>query len=392
MKNNITPVLAVLLALTAIAAVTIPQSNSAQPVEATLLNYVPTPAQPGDLLDVYIQVENNGATAAEQVEVELEGTGELIPQGNAIARAGRIPAQNAYVTKFRVKVSADATTGESLLSVLTRQAGQVEQESTVTITIQEDAEAAYIKKVSINPEAIEPGKQATLDITVENLADSRIRDVSLSLDLDETNFIPIEGTTRQKVDSIGPRQQAVFRYQIGAKPSATADIYSIDATLSFLDDFGNQNEQTDTIGLVIDTEAKTQAYIDQVSRSGEDIEVTMRIVNRGLSEVKFVEATISEGNSYEIPSQQRQQYVGNIDPDDWETLRFTVNTKEESIQIPVNYRFSDAFNNQRSVEQTFTVDIPEEQGGGISPLTTIIIVLVLVGIGYYWYRRRKKKG
>ena len=119
-------------------------------------------------------------------------------------------------------------------------------------------------------------------------------------------------------------------------------------------------------------------------------EVTVRIINKGLSEIKFLQASVQDGEGYTIQPQHKQAYLGNVDSDDWETMRLTVTTDRESIDIPLSYSFEDTFNNPQEQQTTLSVQIPEAPAGGLGT-AGLLIALAVIGGGYWLYKRRKSK-
>lgn len=368
-----------------------PLALAASPVELALQSYTPAPAQPGDLLDVFIQVSNNGDENAENVEIQVLETGPFSPEGTPTVRAGTIRSQQVYLARFKVRVDAQTQAGDRLLALRARQDGTEWQDQTVSITVQSDEAALFINDVTTTPATLLPGQEAELEIGIENTADSRLREISVELDLEETPFIALGGGTRKQVASLAAYGRGSVPFTLQVNPATTADIYSVPVTLKFLDDQGNEETIEDNIGLRVNTPTRMRAYLDDVVRSAEGADVTVRIVNQGLSEVKFVEVSSEDGDGYHITAQDQQQYLGNIDSDDWETLRLTVETEREEFELPITYTFQDAFNEEIEQTQVFTVELPPAEQQSIFGASTIIIVLLIVVIVVLLVRRRKKK-
>lgn len=360
-------------------------------VDANLQRYDPTPAQPGDLLTVYISVSNNEDTAARDVQLEILDTSTVTPEGRSVLNAGTINAYSSYLATAQVRIAKDAPAGEVVLRMRVREGSGNWQEQTATITVQSAQSAAIISNVQIQPEAVNPGREASVTLTVENNADSLLRDVTTELDLQDTPFVPTGSSTRKKISSLAAGQQAQVTYQLVAQPSATADIYRIPVTISFLNEQGERREDQDAIGVYVITETQTQAIVDSVTRNTDGIEVAVRLINKGLSEIKFAQATIQEADGYEIPVNQQQTYLGNIDSDDWETMRFNIQTDQEQVSIPLRYTYQDAFNNELEQETTLQVDIPPAQTQGVSISTILLVLVVIAAAGYYIKKRRNNK-
>ncbi|MBW2986684.1 hypothetical protein KY333_04920, partial [Candidatus Woesearchaeota archaeon] len=89
-----------------------------------------------------------------------------------------------------------------------------------------------------------------------------------------------------------------------------------------------------------------------------------------------------------------EEYIRNMDSDDFETIEFLIKPKTDSTRLNVVMDFKDPYNKEYS--QTY--DLPlrivstAELGQSSFPWgTTFVVLLVIAGIIYWWYRRRKKK-
>jgi LPXTG-motif cell wall-anchored protein len=383
MKTYITPILlAILLVLSAPAASAL--------VDANLQRYDPTPAQPGDLLTVYVAVTNDDSSIARNIQLEILPTNTIIPEGQSVINVGTLSELGTYTTSLQVRVASDTPAGTAILRMRTKQDGSEWQERTGTINIKSSESAVLINNVQVSPETINPGKASTVTLTLENNAGGLLRDVTTQLDLTETPFVPVDSSTRKKVSELKADQQAKVTYTLVAQPGATANIYRVPVTLSFLDEDGQVQSDKDTIGLYVDTPTSIRAIVDDVTATTNGAEVAVRIVNKGLSEVKFVEAELSEAQGYTIPISQQVAYVGNIDSDDWETLRFNIESEQTEVQVPMEYTFQDAFNNKITMQETLRINIPEQQSEGTGT-GLILVVLLLIGGGVWYVRRRRKK-
>ncbi|GAF94025.1 unnamed protein product, partial [marine sediment metagenome] len=128
-------------------------------------------------------------------------------------------------------------------------------------------------------------------------------------------------------------------------------------------------------------------------------EVTIKIVNRGLTNIKLLTAKLESNKAFEVLSQE-EVYIGNIDSDDYETVEFTLDIKsrEEVVTLPIELIYMDATN--KEFKQTKDIELrvfskSEAQKAGMVEKSsvgyTIMFLIVVVGLGIYFWRRRKKK-
>ncbi|MFT4250720.1 MAG: COG1361 S-layer family protein [Candidatus Woesearchaeota archaeon] len=369
-------------------ALLIPVAAMAVP-DVQLQRHDPTPAQPGDLLSVQLALTNPTDTAMRNVELEILESNTVRAEGRNTLRAATIGAYSSFQGTLQVRVAADAPSGEATLRTRVRIHNGQWQERTQTITVQTSQAGILVSNVQVTPEAISPGRSATVELTVQNNANSLLREVSTQLQLEETPFVPTQTTTRQRVGDLPINQQRTITYELTAQPEAQAGIYQVPITLRFQDRNGNVVEQQDMIGLSVTTQQVTTANVDNVQRVDKGVEVSVRIVNKGLSEIKFVEASVQEQESVSIAAQERNTYLGNIASDDWQTMRFVIRSDKEQVEIPLRYTFQDAFNEEHTRETTLVINIPEEPRRGAG--TGILLLILLAGGGYWVYRRKHKK-
>ncbi len=379
MKHT-TLLVALLLTLTVVSAVP----------DATLQRYDPAPAQPGDVLTLYLSVHNNNQdTTMRNVEVELIPSASIIPEGETNTRIGSITPRSSALVTMNARILAEAPVGEALLRVRVRSDNGEWQERTMRIPTTTQESGLHIVHIERTPAVAVPGTEQTITLTVQNSASSRVREATVQLELTGTPFSPAQGTSRNTIGALSARQSTQTTFMLATAPQASANTYQVPFTMSFLDENGVRQTISDTIGIEVHTPIRTEAYVDNVQWQGEELELSIRVVNKGLSEIKFAQAIIEEQASYTLRAQDKRAYLGNIDTDDWETLRIRLQTSAEEIQVPFSYQFLDAFNNEHEVQTTLRVTVPAQQQSSSAGLW---IVLVLLIAGFAFYRYKKKQG
>ena len=125
--------------------------------------------------------------------------------------------------------------------------------------------------------------------------------------------------------------------------------------------------------------------------------IVIKIVNRGLTNIKLMTAKLTETENIEILSKP-EIYVGNIDSDDYETVEFNINVKsyEKTVELPVELKYMDSTNKEH--QQKKSLDLKTFSKGKaatiVSKIIGIIINLaILVGIvlGIRWFYKRRKR-
>lgn len=385
MKQHLLSLLALFLLLAAPLGAA--QTISTTPVQVSVLSYQPVPAQAGDTLDLQLSVTNTGTQIAQRVEVEILASEIFTPEGRTMVGAGNIPSQSSFAARFNVRVSSTAEAGDRTLQVRTRQQGQEWQQHSVTIPIVSQQAAVLLTQVT--SENIVPGERGSISLQIENLAGTTLRDIVVQLDFTNTPFSPAQSATQQRIDTLGAGTAHTVTYSINTDATATPADYAIPVTLRYLDSSSNQREDAETISARVESAPRTDAYVDLVERDGTDAIVRFRIINMGLSEIKFLQASIQEGEGYDTHPQSEKIYVGNVGSDDWETVRFTITPTQSDLSIPLTYTFLDAFNQEHTITQNYAVRVPQEENGSSAGIW-IVLLLVLGVIGIIVYRKRNK--
>jgi LPXTG-motif cell wall-anchored protein len=218
--------------------------------------------------------------------------------------------------------------------------------------------------------------------------------VSLELDLTDTEISTVGTTTKQTIAKIEGGEDAVFSFSILADPEAQSGVVRVPLTITFTATDGEEIVQSETTGILVHSNPEVSVLLDRVSRSadGKEVAVLLRVVNKGLSQIKFAEIEVQDTDGYDVGSGRRSAYVGNIDSDDFQTAEFSVVPKGDTFELKANLKYSDALNKAYDVPVTIEVNAPPASGSsGASKLIWIAVAIVVVGGIFLWRRRSKKE-
>ena len=132
---------------------------------------------------------------------------------------------------------------------------------------------------------------------------------------------------------------------------------------------------------------------------GQESKFSIKVTNKGLSNVKFLEIELQGGLYYTILS-QKNVYIGDINSDDFDTAEFNVFFKENapsSTNLPVIVRYKDGLNNEYEENfnlqaTTYTTKQATELGLiAKSNTTTYIAAGIVIVVIYFIYRKIKKR-
>ena len=155
--------------------------------------------------------------------------------------------------------------------------------------------------------------------------------------------------------------------------------------------------------LTIDSEP----IIDVINQDGlllknQNNKITLEVINKGLSNVKFLEIDVGSSSFYNIISQDNI-YIGDVDANDFQTADFNIFINKNSprnVNLPVTVLYKDTNNKQYTKNfditlKTYTTQ--EAQNLGLVPVSNtiyiviLVIVLIVVFIIYRIIRSRRKR-
>lgn len=269
--------------------------------------------------------------------------------------------------------------------------------STVSLALINSVSALTIDSVAVTDE-IKPGKSTRVTIGLENEAEEDVEDVSISLSLQDVPFAPYDSSSEYSIDLIEEDDTEFAEFQIIALNNAQAGIYKIPVIINYVQD-SNDKVKNSLISIVVDSKPEIDADVeDSLLLKGKDNEFFVTITNKGLSDAKFVEVQLGEGQ-YDILVGD-SQYIGDIDSDDFDSVK--VNAYFDSkvgniVNLPVivsyrddlNNEYTDNFNvnlNLYTEERAVELGLMEKQVG-----SGYIVGIVFIIILYLVYRRLKKR-
>lgn len=264
------------------------------------------------------------------------------------------------------------------------------------------ASALVVSSVSTNPMEIAPGETSTIEIVLENDMNIDISDVSVALDFREVPFAPFESSSEDSIDKIEEDEDEKARFRIIALNDAKSGIYKIPVSISYI-----ENEIVKTknslISLNVNSKPELGLEVEEgllLKNSRNDVEIT--IINKGLSDVRFLEIELGDSGYFEVLS-RKKIYVGDIDSDDFDSVDFNIffnKNAPDKVNLPVILTYKDSSNNEIRDNFNLVLDVYSREKaiefGLITESKTstyvgIVVLLVVIFLGYRSVRKRMKK-
>ena len=270
------------------------------------------------------------------------------------------------------------------------------------ILITSFSSALLVDSVLTNPSEISPGEVSTIRIILENNQGEDVEEVSILLDLKEVPFAPHQSSSEFSIGKIRKERTDYATFKIKAFSDAEAGIYRIPLKVSYKEKDQVINRES-LISIIVNSPPILSSSVEEgFLIKGQENQILVRITNKGLSGVKFLEVEIIQGSDYSLLS-PKNSYLGNLDSDDFDSAEFKIYLKENvptNLRIPVVLSYKDTLN--KEFQETTYLSLKAydkkqaEQMGLIEKSNTltyvaIAIILILVYLIFRRIRNASKK-
>ena len=269
-------------------------------------------------------------------------------------------------------------------------------------TISNMDHAIRIREISSVPNYIIPGGNAIIKIGIKNSAKLHLDDVRIKMVL-PGEFSFLDDVNQVKISRLESEGSKNISFNIISSPGISEGIYDASLIVDYVsyfgvnfDNVGEDKQDNYTFGLVVKGTPDIFAQIEKSEiYQGNDIGVvTIKFVNNGVGNAKFLTTELLESENYEIISSNKD-YIGDLDSDDFESVDFRIKLKRErttDLSLKITYR--DSLNEDYSKEFKLPLEVRNAKELGIKTngtSTVIIIIIVIAIICYLVYRKYKKK-
>lgn len=359
----------------------------------------PVPLQAGQYADLWVRVTNTGGAEASDAEVEIVEefpfhTDDRQSQWNL----GELETGETYQFRAKLRVNENAVFGQNDLKFRLSSGNQdTSVTETVPLEVRTDDRSLVVKSLEF-PERARPGSSSIMNLTLENQANSRFRNIDVSLDVSEIPVAPRE-TSRKRISTIGQEASENVSFMLDVGSDAENQLYKLPLEISYENQAGQQFTVSETTGINVGGYPDIDVDIDSSDiRSAGRGTVTFRIINKGEGEARFAEISLEEAGNYEILSQD-SIYLGSMIADDYQTAEFDLYVEEsaDNLEMPVEVSYTGGdgeevsnFNVERELYSEGELERYGLAGGGQDWVIVPVLVVLIAG-GYYLYRRRWKK-
>ncbi len=372
-------------------------------------NYDPSPAVPGDIITILMQIENTDSSTKDDVIVSIEDQYPFTVQEETTKNLGSIEKYGKTLTTFKVYIdpSAKNTTYSLPIKINTKQESIGK---TVNRDIIVSGKEPIVKVISISESRLIPGQEKNIVFGLQNMGTSTAYDVIVELQEDRTvtatgaiverEITPL-GTAIAYVDKLDPKEMINSTIKISVNREADLKNYTLPVKVSYRNSSGTRTTETSYIGFKIAGEVEMDLALKETVDliAGQEQTITFELFNKGAGKAEFTIATI-QTDIGEID--KPKQFIGSLQPNDVDSFKTLIKinpnlqTTTGTINVSLEYQDTDA------TMKTTTIEIPVQiysaQDGaarqGINPLGGIINLIILAIIvfgGFKIYKKFKNK-
>ncbi len=271
------------------------------------------------------------------------------------------------------------------------------------------ASALTINSVTNDPESIQPGEKISLSLSIKNNLGEDISGAVITLNLNGNTqtgiasvpFAPYQSSNEYRIDEISDDDSEKARFELIAFSDAVSGTYTIPVTASYTLDNETkvQNEPLGVITVIINAKPKIEISSEESFLiKGTSGKVTIKIVNSGLGNCKFLNVELNPSTKIEITGPDRV-YIGNIESNDFDSADFDVFVSLDApstVNLPVKITYTDSQNNPITEDKTIIIKTytqKEAIGMGLikGDNTLVIVLIVVIAIVLFFVYRRIRK-
>jgi hypothetical protein len=377
-------------------------------------SYEPYPAEPGEYLDLWLNLNNYGGQPIEELTFVLKPEYPFYLDGRESSERyfGKILPYQTVLVHYKIRVDENAVEGENALKYEYRYSGHSKWiPNSVDIIIQTIDAILTVDSVMTVPESVAPGETSQVKVKLKNTADSLLKSINIRLGLiteirtttsisyTELPFTPIGQSNEMMIYQLGAGEEEEIVFNLVADPDAETKPYKIPMYITYVDELGENYSKTSIVGLIVGTEPEMSFSIES-SEIRENVatgNVIIKFINKGLIDIKFLNAKLLPSDDYEIIN-SNEVYIGNVDSDDYETAEFRLHVKQATtdskVALPLVLEYRDANNNMYKKEVSVDLILFSAEKLGVAEkkgTTTIILAVIIIVVGYFVYRKWEKK-
>ena len=210
--------------------------------------------------------------------------------------------------------------------------------------------AISITDVSTSPKEVVPGQVIEVFIEIENIFEYDITNLNVKLNLENVPFATYQSSSEKFLDELRDGDEETFKFKLITLPETDTGIYKIPVEISYKDDEENDSLKQELISITVNSKPELKVSLEDsmVLIKGKENSFSIKIINSGLADVKFVYLTVNNVNGIKFLS-EKEQYIGDINSDDFDSIEYEIYINADAsgtINLPIILKFKDATNKE----------------------------------------------
>ncbi len=357
-------------------------------LDATTYNYKPSPINPGDHFEIWVQLTNNSNVEAKEIEyiLETEYPFSLIEESKKTGTINTIAPFQTKILKFDLKTEYNAPAGSYEISLKFRRKG-LEIYNIQKYNLDVSSQKAIVDIVDTFVEPVKIGSSSKINFTIKNLSGRDARDIFITLSDSEDEDIKILNIKTKYLESLKANELTNIEFNIIVDRYATNKTYTLPINISYKDYDGEYAIQRHVGFEVIDnpelllTIQRLGTNFTLNSGTRESIDIEIYNVGNVDAEAVYVEIT-SDAIEREV-----RYFLGTIEKDNYDNIELRFDTKDvygkHNFDIKIIYKNSNL--DEQTITETIEVDIvkPSPPVSGVMMIISTIfsIIGLIIGIG-----------
>jgi len=331
----------------------------------------PYPVEPGHSLTLSLQISNEGTTEIKNAKVQLDVNNPFILLESSEKQIDSIQISSSRIVEYKLFVDSSAVSAVYEIPI------HITYDTTkLTKNIQIRVQGTpKFKLLSMDSNPINPGNQANISITIQNVGTGRAKRTTATFSSGSAYVKPIFSGGNVYIGDFNPGNKKEIEFNILAGDEAEYGVYTGTINITFEDESGNTIIEKFDVGILISGEPKLQIIKIEIDQNTRELSIEMS--NIGTAEAKAINAKlISNGITVDT------DYVTSVSIDKRTTLKFILPTST-SGKLELSYDGPDNKNYSQSEEIAWQTPF-------VFP-SWILIILILVVVYIFWKTKLWKK-
>ena len=234
------------------------------------------------------------------------------------------------------------------------------------------------------------GKESNLTLQVRNDGATPLTDVRLSFQ--NSTSVRLKDQSEMKFGDIAPGASATSSVVVVADLPPGVD--QVDATADWIEK-DIQHTEAQKIPITITSDADVGVFLEAKPSpliAGGEHTISVLVSNLGSYPIDNV-AVVFSSPSLDLLDISSQQYIGNLNNDDFSTVQFKVRAKqvpEGQYPVQVNITYRDQSGEWKTKIVNTDVSIYAAPSTGFDPIILLPLLVVAAGIVWWVFLRKKK--